>query len=66
MKYNLSGTSNELRLEICALQKDYKSVIECNSEVKSVLNDDAMCGFEIALLFLTVGFIGFIIGRASA
>jgi hypothetical protein len=37
MNYYLDGDSNQLRLEICSLQKSQSETISCNQELKKAM-----------------------------
>lgn len=66
MKYNLNGTSNELRAEICALQKDIGSIRECNQQLKQAMSNDSADGFFIGFFCVVLLGLSFFWGRASA
>jgi hypothetical protein len=63
MKYNLAGTSNELRTEICSLQKDITAIRDCNTQLKTEMSNDAATGFAIAFFVVLIWVIGFCMGK---
>lgn len=65
MKYNLNGSATQLRLEICAIQPDYKSMMECTHKLQEFNQDACLSGFGIALMMIGLLIIGFIMGRFS-
>jgi len=64
-KYNIEGSSNQLRLEICALQKDTATIQDCNHELMKFNSDDSWAGFMVAILFVFVFLSGYWLGKTT-
>lgn len=62
MKYNLNGSANQLRLEICNLQHEYSAIQACNNDLQKFISDESMTGFYIALIFALTFIMGYFIG----
>lgn len=65
MKYNLTGNLNQLRLEICAQQTSYKTMMHCVRDVKEIADDPRVVGIETGILMTTAIVMCFILGHWS-
>jgi hypothetical protein len=65
MKYNLEGSDTQLRLEICAIQPNYRSMMECTHKLQEFNKDDAILGFWVAWIMIGLFVIGYVVGRWS-
>jgi hypothetical protein len=65
MKYNIDGTTVQLRLEICNLQQNFKAIKECNKKLQEFNASDSMTGFYVAFLLMGFFFVGYFTGRFS-
>lgn len=63
MSFNLEGTINQLRLEICRLQPTKEAMMACQEECKDRMHDDTLDGFYIAMILFGVFLIGYIVGK---
>lgn len=64
--FKLNGSNNELRIEICMLQKDMASITQCNEQLKSAISTDALSGFFIAVIILMIFSFGYGLGKAMS
>lgn len=64
-EFNLDGTSNQLRNEICKLQTNIGEIRKCNTELQIINSDDSMSGFMVAVLLLAVWLFGYFAGKMT-
>lgn len=65
MKFNLDGSRNELRSDICMLQKDANAMRECHAELKTCMTDDGIAGFMVCVMIVVIWVIGFVMGKCG-